>query len=381
MRILDKYVAKSFLTGYVIALLVLVGLCVVVDLFINVDEFAELAGQGDDIDRGAFFVIGSILRYYGAQSMLYFRDLAGIITVVAAVFSLGKMTRNNELVAIMASGISLRRVMLPIIVLAVLLTSLVIVDQEVIIPRLISQLIRAHDYDRAKGDHYDFWFLPDENGNLISANRYVEQEETMYNVLIVLRKQVKKPNGSIAFEIIGDIKAEKARYNHETKRWDLENAISSDLTSDQMYAHTPQVEQSLYFKTNVTPEDIPIRRQEGYKSLLSSAQLSKLAADKTKSKDQAELISQKHFRITDPIVNLLMLMVALPVLVCRDPKAMKAAMAISFAVTGSCFVIMFICKMVATEVIFGGIRPEFWAWIPVIIYVHIAFIELDSMKT
>jgi lipopolysaccharide export system permease protein len=381
MRILDKYVAKSFLTGYVIALLVLVGLCVVVDLFVNVDEFAELAGDDADVERGMGFVVGSILRYYGAQSMLYYRDLAGIITVVAAVFSLGKMTKNNELVAIMASGISLRRVIVPIIVLSVLLTSFVIINQELIIPRLVSQLIRSHDYDRAKGESYDFWFLSDGNGNLISANRYVEQEETMYDALIVLRKLVKKPNGSIAFKVTGDIKTEKATYNHKTKRWDLENAISSDLTSDQLYSHIPKGEQSLFFESDVTPEDIPIRRQEGYKSLLSSAQLSKLAADKTKSKDQAELISQKHFRITDPIVNLLMLLVALPVLVCRDPKAMKAAVAISFTVTCSCFVIMFICKMVATEVIFGGIRPEFWAWIPVIIYVHIAFIELDSMKT
>ena len=381
MRILDKYVAKSFLTGYVIALLVLVGVCVVVDLFVNVDEFAELAGDDADAERGMGFVVGSILRYYGAQSMLYYRDLAGIITVVAAVFSLGKMTKNNELVAIMASGISLRRVIVPIIVLSVLLSSFVVVNQELIIPRLVSQLIRAHDYDRAKGDSYPFWFLSDGNGNLISANRYVEQEETMYDALIVLRKLVKKPDGSISFQVTGDIKAGKAGYDHATKKWKLENAISSDLTSNQLYDHTPKGEQSLYFKTDVTPEDIPIRRQEGYKSLLSSAQLSRLAADKSKSKDQAELISQKHFRITDPIVNLLMLLVALPVLVCRDPKAMKAAVVISFTVTGSCFVIMFICKMVATEVIFGGIRPEFWAWIPVIIYVHIAFIELDSMKT
>lgn len=381
MRILDKYVAKSFLTGYVIALLVLVGVCVVVDLFVNVDEFAELAGDDADAERGMGFVVGSILRYYGAQSMLYYRDLAGIITVVAAVFSLGKMTKNNELVAIMASGISLRRVIVPIVALSVLLSSFVVINQELIIPRLVSQLIRAHDYDRAKGDSYPFWFLSDGNGNLISANRYVEQEETMYDALIVLRKLVKKPNGSIAFQVTGDIKAEKASYDHETKKWKLENAISSDLTSNQLYDHIPKGEQSLYFKTDVTPEDIPIRRQEGYKSLLSSAQLARLAADKTKAKDQAELISQKHFRITDPIVNLLMLLVALPVLVCRDPKAMKAAVAISFTVTGSCFVIMFICKMVATEVIFGGIRPEFWAWIPVIIYVHIAFIELDSMKT
>jgi len=377
MKILDKYVAKSFLTGYVIALLVLVGLCVVVDLLANIDEFAELAGDGANVERGVGFVIGSILRYYGAQSMLYYRDLAGIIIVLAAVFSLGKMTRNNELIAIIASGISLKRVIAPIIVLSVLLTSFVVIDQEIIIPRLVSQLVRGHDYDRATGESYDFWFLTDSNGHLISANYYTEHEETMYNPLMILRRQIKNEDGSIEWIVLGDIKADKARYNHETKEWDLENAVFSRLstTSDEIGADVPT------FKTDITPTDIPIRQQESYKALLSSAQLSKLANEKTKLKDQADLYSQKNFRITDPIINLVMLMVALPVLVCRDPKSMKTSVAISFSITASCFLVMFACKMVATEAVFGRIIPHFWAWLPVIIFLPIAFIELDSMKT
>ncbi len=373
MKILDKYVAKSFLTGYIISLLVLVGLCIVVDLLVNVDEFVEFS------DYGMLFVAGNILRYYGAQSALYFRDLAGIIIVLAAVFSLGKMTRNNELIAIMASGISLKRVIAPIIVLSVALTSLVVIDQEIIIPRLVSQLVRGHDYDRAKGESYDFWFLTDSNGHLISANYYIEREETMYKPLVVLRRQVKNEDGSIEWIVLGDIKADKARYNHETKKWDLENAVFSRLatTPGESGTDIPSFE----FETDVTPTDIPIRQQESYKALLSSGQLSKLAKEKTKLKDQAELFSQKNFRITDPIINLVMLMVALPVLVCRDPKSMKAAVAVSFSITGSCFLVMFACKMLATEAVFGRIIPHFWAWLPVIVFLPIAFIELDSMKT
>ena len=112
MKILDKYVAKNFITGYVIALLVLIGLRIVIDLFVNIDEFAE--------QTGFWSVLGDIFCYYGAQSTLYFRDFAGMITVVAAVFSLAKMTRNNELTAVMASGVSLKRVITPIVFLALL---------------------------------------------------------------------------------------------------------------------------------------------------------------------------------------------------------------------------------------------------------------------
>src|SRR4030042_1826153 len=102
IKILDKYVAKNFLTGYAIAFCVLLGLRIVIDVFVNLDEFTENA------DLGAISVIASIFTYYGLHSTLYFRDFAGMITVVAAAFSLGKMVRHNELTAMMASRISLK---------------------------------------------------------------------------------------------------------------------------------------------------------------------------------------------------------------------------------------------------------------------------------
>ena len=45
-----------------------------------------------------------------------------MITVVAAAFSLGKMVRYNELTAIMASGVSLKSVITPIVVLSIALS-------------------------------------------------------------------------------------------------------------------------------------------------------------------------------------------------------------------------------------------------------------------
>jgi len=54
---------------------------------------------------------------------------------------------------------------------------------------------------------------------------------------------------------------------------------------------------------------------------------------------------------------------------------------ISFGLTTACFITTFVCKMLATEVIFDKVRPELWAWMPVVIFLPIAFIELDSMKT
>lgn len=372
MKILDRYVLKQFLIGYMIAFGVLIGMIVAMDLFINLDEFAENA------EAGAGSMLYNVASFYGARIMLWFRDMAGVITVIAAVFSLARMTKNNELIAVMASGVSLKRFIAPIIGLAAILMSLQVLVQELVIPNLTGQLIRSHD-ELPGTKHYDLWFASDSNGNLISTSRYDEKTQTIEHPFIIVRKRLQRSDQMV---VTGRIKAQQASYDAVRGGWVLTGGELLQI-SDSSAAATPsrQFEPVDFFASDLTPQQIPMRRQEGYKSLLSSAQLMQLARSQgTRQSDLAELFLQKHTRITDPILNLVMLLVALPVLVCRDPRDMKTAILISFITSTSCFVLTFVCKMFATELFFD-LRPEFWAWAPIFIFVPIAFIQMDSMKT
>jgi lipopolysaccharide export LptBFGC system permease protein LptF len=365
MKILDRYVAKNFLIGYVISFCVLIGLRIIIDLFVNLDEFTEHA------DLGAFAVVGNILSFYALHSLLYFRDFAGMIIVVAAAFSLGKMIRSNELVAVMASGVSLKRVIVPIVLLSFLLTGLLVIDQELLIPPLSDKLVRGQDALPGK-EIYDLWFIDDDNGSLICSQKFDVKTSTLYRPTIIIRS---KKADSIVWEVTGRITANKAVYNPKTGSWDLTNGQFIKKGSPA------GVQPIASYTTNITPKDIPVMRRARHITLLSSHQLSTLAAQRTRIKDLAQLYSQKHFRITDPIINLVMLMVCLPILVCRDPKSMKLAIMISFGTTGACFIVTFLCKMFAVEAVFDRVIPELWSWLPVFIFAPIAVIELDSMKT
>jgi lipopolysaccharide export system permease protein len=373
VKILDYYVVKQFLIGYAIALLVMLGMFITVDLFVNLDEFAEHA------DLGAGAVLWNIASYYGAHIVLWFRDLAGVITVVAAVFSLARMTKNNELIAVMASGMNLKRFIAPIIVLAAMLTGLQVLDQEILIPRLVQQLMRGHD-NMPGTKQYDLWFAADSNGNLISTFRFNEKSQILENPFFILRKYVPK---TTRFVVIGRIKAQRAVYDSSRRGWVLTGGEQLRIPESESAVLTgPQTEPADFFPSDLTPEQIPMRRQEGYKALLSSAQLLHMANSRgTRQSDLAELYLQKHSRVTDPLLNLVMLLVALPVLVCRDPRDMKTAILISFAASTGCFVLTFVCKMFATEVFFNQVRPELWAWAPIFLFIPIAFVQLDSMKT
>lgn len=370
--------AKNFLVGYAIAMCVLLGLRIVIDLFVNLDEFTEHA------NLGAIAVITNIFSYYAANSSLYFRDFAGMITVVAAAFSLGKMVKYNELTAMMASGVSLKRVIAPIVILAIAMTGLLVIDQELIIPSISAKLIRDKDVLPGQ-ESYDVWFISDANGSLICSRKFDVKSSTLNDLIIITR--VKNPQ-AIVWEPTGWIEARTATYDLKKQCWLLTDGTFTPIpkldprssSDDSQNARFKRVPLPAYF-SDITPNDIPIRRKSEYKTLLSSRQLSQLASQADKLKDLAFLYSQKHFRITEPIMNIVMLLICLPVLVCRDPKSMKSAVVISFAITAASLIVSFLCKLLATEEIFGRIAPEFWAWLPVFIFAPIAFIEIDSMKT
>jgi lipopolysaccharide export system permease protein len=367
MKILDRYIAANFLVGYAIAFSVLIGLWTIIDLFVNLDEFAE------HIDMGAGAIARNIVTYYGLNMTLYFRDLAGVITVVAAAFSLGRMVRSNELVAMIASGVSAQRIVGPVLVLAILFTGIWVLDQELLIPAISDKLTRKHG-DVPGQEYFRAQLIVDGNGSLIYSGRFDVKTAAFYRPMIITRRATDQPG---IWEVTGRITADGAVFNYQTSVWDLINGTF--LGTGPQDAPRPVTS---YSAPNLLPKDVPIICESRHASLFSSRELSALAAQSTRIRDVAQLSSLKHFRITDPIINLTMLMVSLPVLICRDPRTMKSRIMVSFGLTALCFVVTFLCKMLATEVMIAGrVMPELWAWLPLFIFLPIAFVELDTIQT
>jgi lipopolysaccharide export system permease protein len=365
MKILDRYIAKNFLIGYAIAFCVLIGLRVVIDLFIGLDEFLEpLENEGL---RNVLMYVG---EYYALQLSLYFKDFASMITVVAAAFSLGRFIRNNELIAIMASGISLKRVAVPILFLSLFFAGLLVIDQELIIPRISHRLVKDKD-DVPGQEQYDVWLISDSKGSLFYSSAFDVNSSSLESPCIILREQM-KPG---LWKVTGRISADKAVYNDTTSQWDFVNGRL--VMPDQINGY-----QSIesYESPNLGPLNIPVMAKAEHTSMCSFRQLNAQAMQNPR--DVAQLYSQKNFRITEPIINFITLMVSLPVLICRDPRSMKSAVLVSFSITSACLLMTFGCKMLSTETLFfSRFMPEFWAWLPVFVFLPIAFIELDAMKT
>src|SRR5438270_9780138 len=106
MKILDRYVLTLFLKNYLISLAVLIGLYVVMDMVFNFDHLVSVQNQpGTTGIEGAFNVLRDIVDYYFYQSFAIFVQLSGIIPVVAAAFTLMRLSRFSELTAFLAAGV------------------------------------------------------------------------------------------------------------------------------------------------------------------------------------------------------------------------------------------------------------------------------------
>ena len=207
MKTLDKYIVKNFLLSALLCLVALMSLRIVADLFFNMDEFTK--ARKDD-QRTLKVVAQEVGTYYGYQSLPYFRELGGVIVVTAAAFTLARMNHTNELTAVLASGVSLHRVLLPVLVCAIGLNLLIVLDTEVLIPRVKHRLIRSRD-DVSGTDSVRVRTITDGKKSSWYASKFFPAEWRLANPLIILREQ--------SYANIGHLTGPEAIYDASAGGW------------------------------------------------------------------------------------------------------------------------------------------------------------------
>ena len=363
LSIIDRYVIRSFVVNYLISLSVLIGLYVIVDLFVNLDEFTER-------DIPTVDILTNICSYYGYNLFLYFSQLSGVITLVAASFTLARMQRSNELTAILASGTSLYRVAAPIVGVGLLLNMLWVANQELVLPQIAHKLARPHD-DVEGRETYGVWFLDDRDNALVSAVEFFPRSLRMKRV-VIMRRDVQNM-------VTGIIMADWARWNDKRRLWELDRGIligASD-EEDSSFGQDEELGKNLVatYESDLTPKEIMLRQAAQWIDFMGIRQL--IALEKREA-SRAWIIAQaKHARFTNPFTSMILLLIGLPFFLSRVPRNVLVSAALSLGVCSSCFVFNFIAQNLVSE----SLNPALPAWTPLILFGPVAVVLLDRIKT
>src|SRR5271169_2556777 len=113
MRILDFERYKAYFKAYFVYFTALVGLYIVIDAFSNFDEFSKRANGVVE----TFTIMG---RFYLIHMSQFYDRLCGVIGMMAAIFTVTWMQKNNELLAMLAAGVSTHRAIRPVLVASVI---------------------------------------------------------------------------------------------------------------------------------------------------------------------------------------------------------------------------------------------------------------------
>ncbi len=164
MRLLDRYLLRRHLLCLVGAMFSLLLIAVVVDLIEHIDTFIDYQATA-----------WQILRYYVYHAPYWIALTLPIAALLGTLFSLASLARANELTAMKAAGISLYRLLAPLLWFSLFFGGLAFFFTDLVVPsatyryRLVWDEIRG--VGRTDGSRRQV-LLQDVEGQLIFARSY-----------------------------------------------------------------------------------------------------------------------------------------------------------------------------------------------------------------
>ena len=206
MRLLDRYVIRNFLQVYCYCIAGFISIWLIFDVSDNISMF---------IDQHV--PLSLVARYYATQIPQVLIILLPVSLLLSLLFALGRMSRANEIVSMLTAGVSLPRVLLPLIGIGLLTVAATMALNYSLAPH--AELARkaflaeaqAHPGRTIQGQIFRnrtdlrTWFV---QNFLLGSNTF--------NNVQVLQQDAND-------NIITSYVAVRAYYRPETKTWDLEN--------------------------------------------------------------------------------------------------------------------------------------------------------------
>jgi lipopolysaccharide export system permease protein len=385
MRILDRQRYWAYFKAYVICFTALIGLYVVIDAFSNLDEFTKRA-EGLDLFK-------VMARYYLVHTSEYYDRLCGVISMMAAIFTVTWMQKNNELLAMLAAGISTQRVIRPVIVSAVIISAIAVANQEWVMPTFAEELQKRHD-DDGNSAVLSLHGRYDANNIYIHGNTADRKAQT-----------VNEFNATFPGEIFGtprEIRAMQARYippddPHAPLKggWLLRGAwlkfpIDESQLKEGVLIKLPNADgfppaagnfsdlgrETFFLRTGVDFQ--AVTRASRWYQYAPSSELIRGLTDPANEPERMDIAVFLHNRVLRPLLGLALLCLCLPQVLGGYGRNMFINLGISLGTSALFYGACFMSQYLGAHAV---ISAELSAWAPLIGFGALARARWDQIRT
>ncbi len=374
MSRLTFYIIKKMTVNFIVLFTLFFLLGAVIDIIVNLDEFSKVS---KNIESGSFIqnvylTIKLAVSYEAPRLFQVYAYLHGVIAVGAMGFTAASMLRSREFVAIMAAGISLRKIALPFLYVMAVVSFVALLNQEYILPRVAPLLLRDHHEsgDQSAGS-FTVPFTPDHKGALLISQSLSPATGELKELSFLERDEKGR--------MVRQIQAESAVWDSVSQSgWNLINGKSVEIIFNENNGQatilpSKQVE---FYETDLSPYILTLHRYGQYTGMLGMSQLNRML-EVEGSFDEPMLRRHWYSRFSTILLNLFAMIILIPFFVTKDAvvvsrQAVKAG--------GISLVIMFGGTVLMLLPI-AGVPAMVSVFLPAIILIPIALFRAVSIRT
>lgn len=364
MRTIDRYICTTFLGSYLILLLIGVGVYVFSDVLFNLDEFTK------DRALSAGQVLMNMADYYGCNLPLYYYQLGGIMMTIAAAFTFAMLLKNNELTPLVAAGVPLQRLAVPVLLPSVVLVGLWLVNSEVVMPAMASKIARLQG-DLSETRQVDVRCVRDDRNAMLTALELRVHSGVLNGVYIIEPDENGYPRHLI--------RADAATWDPQRRTWRLDRGarmVMGDAFGDEELGHAIQWTPLAEYTFTLSPAQIRLRQSAQWADLMSIRQMNALLQSRNLPNLPA-VSKARDIRFAQPLLIGILMLLAIPYFLTREPGNVLVAGGKALLLTGFCFACIFLSHSISGDMAVARVAIA----LPVLVFGPVAVLHFANVKT
>lgn len=350
LKKIDLYIIKKFLGTFFYAITLLAGIIIVFDLSEKIQDLLENKAPLTEI----------IFTYY-FNFLPYFINLFSYLFVfISVIFFTSKLAINSEIIAMLSSGLSFKRLLRPYMIAASFLAIMSFVLGNFVIPHTN---IKMRDFKQK----YISNLKMDRGSNIhfqIAKKNFVFVERYTTKTLEAKRFSLEQfdENGALIYKL----NSAKAVYDTVEHQWKIKDFYIREMINDR---EVFRIGREMDTTLALTPDDL-ILIKEDYE-IMDFFELRKFISDQrlkgAGSVTQYEVEQQK--RTAYPFAALILTLIGVSLSSRKIRGGMGMHLGLGIALT---FVYILFMQFATVFAVYGGLSPILAAWIPNLVFSIIA---------
>lgn len=352
VKIIDWYIIRKFLGAFFFSILLIIAIAVVFDTAEKMDDFIEKHAPLKAIVFDYYF---NFIPYF---TILY----SHLFTFISVAFFTSKLAYRTEIIAILSSGISYRRMLVPYFISATIIAVMSYFLLNYVVPdanKVRIDFEYTYVYNKKSSHGYRNLHKQVRPGVFIFIQSYSSYSNSGYMFSI----EKYDINNNLKSKLMADY----INYDTAKKKWTVRDYYIRDIDGmNEKITKGSMIDTTF----NLTPDDF--ERPDNFVETMNINELNAyINQQRVLGGETIELyLIEKYKRIAIPFSTYIMTLIA----VCVSSRKVRGGTGLHIGIgLGFCFTYIIFMQFSQQFAISGGLNPLLAVWIPNIVYALLGY--------